>query len=330
MSHEIVGDGVTGREGVRTNPECAEVGLQRREERARLDEVEGAAALAHSVEELYARFVQRALRPNDIVALADVPQAKSDRRWIAHDYANKARREADAVVFARFTRDMGVILDCGAHWGYTAVAIRMFGTDCPIVSVEASSVNAECLDELRQLDGNYDFVIAALGEHPGSRDLYCPVVNGFPITGLNCIDGGQLNPGHVVSLSGRALIPEAEVYRCQLLHEAVESLRLDDLLASGRFQLPVNPVAAIKLDVEGSETVALRGAMRTLERDCPFIMIEGGNRHAEVAGLLAGLGYFYAERDGERLRRTDAYSNVVNGYWLHPRHLPRYIAMGLL
>ena len=187
--------------------------------------------------------------------------------------------------------------------------------------------------ELRQLDGNYDFVIAALGAEPARRDLYCPVVNGFALTGLNCIDGRLLDAwhrAHVVKLLGGA-IPEAETYRCQLLREVVETLRLDDLLASpGRFRLPVNPVAAIKLDVDGSEPAALRGATRTLERDRPFIMIEEGNRNPEVAGLLVGLGYFYAERDGERLRRTDAYSNVVNGYWLHPQHLTRYVAMELL
>jgi FkbM family methyltransferase len=297
-----------------------------------LEEARNADALGRAVDGLCARFAQGALRPDDIVTLGELPQAMQDRRWIAHDYANKARREADAVVFARFTRDMGTILDCGAHWGYTALAIRMFGTDCPIVSIEASSTNAACLAELRQLDGNYDFVIAALGVEPARRDLYCPVVNGFALTGLNCIDGQPFNAWHralIVSLLGGA-IPEAEVYRCQLLREVVETLRLDDLLAAGRFRLPVNPVAAIKLDVDGSEPAALRGATRTLERDRPFIMIEEGNRNPEVAGLLVGLGYVYAERDGERLRRTDAFSNVVNGYWLHPHHLQRYIAMGLL
>src|SRR5262249_47688413 len=155
-----------------------------------------ADALARAVDGLYARLGQGALRPDDIVTLADLPQARSDRRWIAHDYAAKARREADAGVVARFTRDMGTILDCGAHWGYTALAIRMFGADCPVASIEASSTNADCLAELRRLDGNYDFVIAALGAEPARHDLYCPVVNGFAITGLNCIDGKLFNAGH--------------------------------------------------------------------------------------------------------------------------------------
>ena len=297
-----------------------------------LEEAGSADALAHAIDGLYTRLAQSALRADDVVTLAELPQAKSQPGWIAHDYANRERREADAVVFARFTRDMGTILDCGAHWGYTALAIRMFGTDCPIVSIEASTVNAECLAELRRLDGNYDFVIAALGEESARRDLYCPVVNDVALTELNCINGQLFNAwhrAHVVGLLGGA-IPESEVYRCQLLCETVEILRLDDLLASGRFCLPVDPVAAIKIDVDGSEPAALRGAIRTLERDRPFIMIEGGNRDAEVTELLVGLGYLYAERDGERLRRTDARSNVVNGYWLHPRHLPRYGAMGLL
>lgn len=288
--------------------------------------------LSRAICDVYGRFARKALRPEDIVHNIP-PSAMAFRHWMT-DLHGKGdpSHQPDAVVFSRFRRDIGTILDIGAHWGYTASAIRRFGSDCPILSVEASRWNTECLDEFRRLDGNYDFVLTALGEAPAEKKLYCPTVNGTAITGLNCVDGlifDDHHASHIVSLVG-SYIPIAESYQFQLLETPMPMQRLDDLLASATFQVPAYPIAAMKLDVERFEAPVLRGATDTLRRYLPFIMIEGANRDQEVRETLQGFGYLYADRDGAQLRVTDATSSADNGYWLHPNNVGRYKTMGLL
>jgi hypothetical protein len=126
------------------------------------------------------------------------------------------------------------------------------------------------------------------------------------------------------------VVPVAESYRAQLIKRPMRIRRLDDLLATTTFCVPTHPIAAIKLDVEQFEAPVLRGSLGTLERHLPFVMIEGANRDQEVVSLLRSLGYLYADRDGNSVRITDAMSQAVNGYWLHPAHMERYRALGLV
>ena len=67
-------------------------------------------------------------------------------------------------------------------------------------------------------------------------------------------------------------------------------------------------VDAIKCDVEGAETRVLEGAIHTLERFKPLLLIEIEERHsqrygqqaAQVFEVLAGLGYRRVRDFGDR------------------------------
>lgn len=68
--------------------------------------------------------------------------------------------------------------------------------------------------------------------------------------------------------------------------------------------LNLRPVGLIKIDVEGHELSVLRGALGTIERDHPTILVEAEERHrpgavASVQDLLSSLGYrgFFLFRD---------------------------------
>ena len=69
-------------------------------------------------------------------------------------------------------------------------------------------------------------------------------------------------------------------------------------------------VGLIKVDVEGHELEVLRGALSTIEKDRPSILVEAEDRHrpnafASVCELLAPFGYTaWYLREG-RLRRAD-------------------------
>ncbi|HTC60671.1 MAG TPA: FkbM family methyltransferase [Solirubrobacteraceae bacterium] len=74
-----------------------------------------------------------------------------------------------------------------------------------------------------------------------------------------------------------------------LSYEQVNLVAIDDVVPGDR------RVAAIQLDVEGHEQAALAGAMRTIERCRPLIVLETLPAESWVAEQLAPLGYRVAE-----------------------------------
>jgi FkbM family methyltransferase len=295
------------------------------------------AALGRAIMEVYDRLARNQLRDSDVVP-ANAVRYSTPRRYIRSFASSRVVYEDDARILAPFRKSMGAILDIGAHWGYMALSFRHAGSDCPIVSFEPMEAHHGCLDELRRLDGNYDFAPIGLGENEARVTLYGPVVNGRPIMGLNSIGGRIFNEHHMrhlVSLLG-AEIPEAASYDFRLCATPLTTKRLDDVLASKRFfVLPpflvdTGRIAVLKLDVEGHEPSVLRGAEGTIARDRPFVMVESGNRNPAVADLLTRHGYTYAEREGDRLVPVHIHTEAANGFWLHASKTAEYRAMGLL
>lgn len=116
----------------------------------------------------------------------------------------------------------------------------------------------------------------------------------------------------------------------------VETARLDDVIAGGR-------VGFIKIDVEGHESEVIAGAMRTILRDRPLLLVEIEERHhpgrgvADVAHSLLVLGYsvsFFekasrtmrplAEFDPHTHQRADAFGTPAyhnNFFFFPPRTL---------
>ncbi len=128
---------------------------------------------------LYTRCVAAELQADDIVVLP--PEWFVAAPESIDDILNKkAIIEPDIAPFRHFGREDGVILDIGAHWGYTAASMRLAGATSPIISFEAIRAHRPCLERLKQLDPSYDFFIGALSDEEATVDLWCPVVNGVP------------------------------------------------------------------------------------------------------------------------------------------------------
>jgi FkbM family methyltransferase len=286
--------------------------------------------LFEAVSAAYAKYAANEIAPLDII---DGNKAdKSDPNWIRHAIETKADYQPDASVFTHFSNDQGVIVELGAHWGYTALAIRNSGTDCPVISIEASPANTECLAVLRDYDPRYDYLIQAVGENEATHELVTPVVNGFSITGLSNIDGNIFGDWHARIVAGLVdtYLPMASSYKVQFAKTVLSTKRLDTILEQHRFRFPVTKVAAIKIDVESHEIPVLRGAMSVIERDRPFMMIEGGNANQTMLNMLTDWGYLYATRDGDAVRLTTGPSSVDNGYWVHASRQDEYSKRGLL
>lgn len=169
------------------------------------------------------------------------------------------------------TRFDGTAVDGGAHVGtWSTVLSRRFRH---VVAFEPSVDTFECLDYnlLQAGCANVDRYQAALGSAPGRVALM-----------LDPVNEARANTG------ARHIVRE-HVGTVTVL--TLDSLELSD-------------VAFIKLDVEGSELVALMGAAETLDRCRPVVLFEDkglgkryyGERRDAIPQWLTSRGYVRVDR----------------------------------
>jgi FkbM family methyltransferase len=175
------------------------------------------------------------------------------------------RYELNELDFIRRTVGPGAhVLDLGAHIGtYTVRLASLVGSTGSVIAIEPHRRHVESLG--RALRAN-DFlervriVEAAAADTSGSRDL---IVSGPDLASCHA----WLRPrGHLL---GRDEIVES-----------VETVALDDLLLR-------RPVSFIRIDVEGAEALALRGARRLLAADQPVVLVE---LHPHLLPLVSRVG----------------------------------------
>lgn len=158
-------------------------------------------------------------------------------------------------------------IDIGANKGvYTQ---RLIGLAKSVIAVEPNPV---CAGELNRLFGSrIRLKRVALSDSDGEAELVIPHIGKKDVTGLGTID--RENP--VFATEGQRV--------------RVPVTTLDKLIGE-------EPVGFIKIDVEGHEGHVLDGAVNTLRRSRPVLLIETENRHhagavEAIRDRLAGLGY---------------------------------------
>jgi len=194
--------------------------------------------------------------------------------------------------FKRMLRPGAVVVDVGANLGwYTLVAAPIVGPTGRVYAIEPNPGLARLVQESVHTNGFIGWTQVfqvALSDAPGVVDLvYDPDMPG----------GGFIRPAayaltHVRNTATR-----------------VAAVRLDSLLAGHD-----GPVDVLKMDIEGWEGVALRGATGILDRSPGLrVLIEWGTAQdrtpvprAETAAELGGRGYtpFRIGLDGSLARET--------------------------
>lgn len=169
-------------------------------------------------------------------------------------------------------------LDVGANLGYfTIVGAARVGPSGRVVAVEA-------------LDGTRRRLAANLDDNR---------LTNVDLVGVGLWSGpmrGHAEDVDAQSLGWARVVP-ADSSAGHLKGQAVRGAALDDLVAAGEVALPACALA--KLDIEGSETQALRGMRATLGRLRPPLLIELNNHAlqlqrssgAELLQLLTELRY---------------------------------------
>lgn len=162
------------------------------------------------------------------------------------------------------------VWDAGAHLGFfTLLAARLAGPDGHVVAFEPVPANAEVVRFSAMRSGLGDRVEVreqALGGATGTEELL--VV-------------GEAGWSHLASRGNVAGVTE---------RRTVEVIAMDDV--------PGPPPDVIKLDIEGSEVDALRGATRLLAEVRPVLVIELHDTNAEVAAILRDASYAIENLEG--------------------------------
>lgn len=166
----------------------------------------------------------------------------------------------------------GTIVDVGANIGfYTLESSLAVGPTGRVISIEAAPPHVEALRKNIQLNGmrNVSLVEVAVGDSVGEATLALPRGGNLGMFTL-----GPVNSDEPYSVALRPM---------------------DDLLA----EQGIHSIDLIKMDIEGSEYRALRGAAKTLARYKPALLIElnevalhrRGSSAREIKDLLSEAGY---------------------------------------
>lgn len=159
-----------------------------------------------------------------------------------------------------------VVVDGGANLGvYAMVASSKVGPEGHVFAFEPGAASFAYLERNVARAANVTAFRAALSSEPGEQSLF--QVNGAP---------------NSYSLAEGPEMTGFELVRVTTIDETIGDTRLD----------------VLKLDVEGAEELALRGAQRALEHR-PVVLFEVNPLRAKALGcepdgawrLLAGLGY---------------------------------------
>lgn len=177
-----------------------------------------------------------------------------------------------AAAFEKLLAHGDYVVDVGANIGFfSLLAAHLVGPSGSVLAIEPNPRNARLLEMSRRANGfeNITILQVAASDRLGLLALY---------------SGGSNGTTAPTPESGADLLSAT----------SVAALPLDRLVDTDR------KVSLIKLDVEGAEGLALRGAGALLSRDRPHVVSEfnpdaiwqcSGMTPQEYLGLLTGQGY---------------------------------------
>jgi FkbM family methyltransferase len=192
--------------------------------------------------------------------------------WILRDNAigdsllNGGFEDPERHFVERFVKRGMTVLDLGAHHGlYTLLAAKRVGAEGKVIAFEPSARERRALRLHALLNRRFNISIqsVAVGHIEGEIDLHVAHARD---SGCNSLRSPAADVG-----------PE-------LSRQRVRTVRLDEWLG----QANVGKIDFIKLDVEGGELDALRGAGRLLEeRPRPLILAEVQDVRTKPWGYFA-------------------------------------------
>lgn len=241
---------------------------------------------------------------------------------MARDIRSGRLSEPELDVVPHAVRAGEVAIDVGANFGMWVPALsRAVGDSGRVYAFEPIPFTVSTLRLVARLlrVRNVEIVPKACGESAGTTTF------AVPLQGSGAVSAGQ---SHAADRDDDRPGSEQHVRWPSAKHVECEVVALDDLLPE------LGEVSLLKVDTEGAELFALRGARRLLERDAPTIVAEINPWFLEGFGLSVGdltefllrRGYgLYRYADGRRQLEPVTREEVVedNYVFVHLRRAER-------
>ncbi len=205
-------------------------------------------------------------------------------------------------LIASLCRSQMVFLDIGAHIGSVVSAVQLHDASVKIIAVEAIPEKAE---RLRTKFPNITVHACAAGEVAGETDFF--------------IDTQQTGYSSLISTER----PSTKIRKIR-----VQVDRLDDLISAD------TAIDAVKIDIEGAEVGALRGATRIVSGCKPTVMFESAPVREGSSYTTSEIYDYFTSRDfvivvPNRLAHNDdglSQEGFLESH-LYPRRTTNYFAV---
>lgn len=210
--------------------------------------------------------------PTPPVELRAIGRRSNLRLRAAHGLYRVATRlhwaEPELLGLGALVRKGDEVIDVGAALGmYTVPLAELVGRTGRVSSFEPQRRGIFTVRLLRALTGPHRGKVSrvALGPHEGTSTIVVPFHNGFPIFGHGHVEEGSDDAG------GRH-------------HRSTAPMSTIDTWCA---QNAIARVSFIKVDVEGFEPSVIEGAVTTIDRDRPSLLLEIEDRHLLRYGRTA-------------------------------------------
>lgn len=219
------------------------------------------------------------------------------QRW-----KTKEVHDTDFYGFTLGSRRINTILDIGANLGQSIISFRILFPEATIHSYEANPILIGKLNSLAsEVPGNIEINPYGLADKGGSFYLNIPYSNGEAfIEEASITDSYYELPWVKQKFLERGGLTRLEKVKCDL--------RVGD-------ELKLSP-DLIKVDVEGAESMVLRGLKRTIERSKPIIMVENSDWH-NVSTIMKSLGYVARRYDHDENKLLPMNGPTTNTFYIY-------------
>jgi len=267
---------------------------------------------------------------SDDILQTEMPEIDAKLGYIDYNLKERITSEDDLKPLSKAPAD-STILDIGANYGYSVTSLVSFGCKSRIISFEVIEQYAPFLEKLKAIlnqEGyRFDFRVTGLSDEHTPLKFVQPVLNGKALSALTTCRVDTHLPSYIQNCT---LCAERDGLQSFKLYEFFSPVTTVDSALTSTFDVPTSDIFAMKLDVEGHELSVLRGATETINRFHPIILSEGANYNSSLIALLKDNGYEFAERKDAVLSLRQSPGTEINAFFVHPSHLERYLALGIL
>lgn len=221
---------------------------------------------------------------------------------VMHRWKTKEVHDIDFYGFAIDSKNIKSILDIGANLGQSIISFRILFPDATIHSYEANPILIEELNNLaHKVPGNIEINPYGLADKGGSFYLNIPYSNDDAfIEEASITDSYYELPWVKQKFLERGGLTKLEKVKCDL--RVGDDLRLSPDL--------------IKVDVEGAESLVLRGLQKTIKRSRPIIMVENSDWH-NVSSVMKSLGYVARRYDHNEKKLLPMNGPTTNTFYIY-------------